>query len=323
MSREASNAVGNVVGIDIGGTKIDIAVADSTGRILARTRLQTHGERGPDQALTRIAAHVAELSDQVLELTGSAVEAHAAACPGVVQADRILMAPNLPGWENLALAQHLESVLGVDRVDVWNDVRAGALAELRFGALRDVQPGIYVSLGTGIAAALTMDGQVLTGAHQAAGEIAYLVPTSGTDDVTAGTERIDTDYAADDAPLEALVGGRALGERASALLGVPVTSQQLFARSDPASRALVEQSLDVLGVAIANLAVFIDPQRIVLGGGMMASARVVLPLIEQRVKQIVPFAPDVVAATFTEDASLHGAIALALDLAHLRDGRAG
>jgi glucokinase len=300
---------GNVIGIDIGGTNIDVALADASGAIRQRTRMATQADRGPQQALERIARLVDELSRWSTAIDGVPVVAHAAVCPGVVQAECILMAPNLPGWETLALARRLSRDLHVTRVAVWNDVRAGALAELRYGALRGVDPALYVSLGTGIAAALVVDGRVLAGFHHAAGEIAYLVP------VGAPPEHLGDHVGDTDATLEDFVGGKALGERASALLGGRVSASELFARTDSAARDLVGHSMDVLATAIANIAVLVDPERVVVGGGMMASADVILPVLADRLKRVVPFAPEVVAAHFTEDASLHGAIALALDTA--------
>lgn len=294
---------GAVIGIDIGGTKIDVACATDDGRILHRVRLETLASLGPSQALDRIADAVEELVRRASRVDGLDVHAYAAASPGVVKDSQILLAPNLPGWEDLALAHELAARLSVDDVAVSNDVQAGALAESRNGALRGADPAVYLSLGTGVAAALVIGGRVVPGAHRAAGEIAYLIPTGPQVAVPAG----------DAAPLEELVGGKALGEAATALLGFPVTAQELFRRRDRESRRLVEASLDSMSAALANIAVFIDPERIAVGGGMMASADVIMPALAHRLKNTVPFAPELVAARFTEDASLHGAVAMALD----------
>lgn len=291
-----------VIAIDFGGTKIDIALADATGGILHRVRLATEAERGPQQALDRVAAAVHEIRAHASR-QGRPVRGFAAVSPGVVQEDRILLVPNLPGWETLALERRLQSVLGVDSVTVWNDVRAGALAELRHGNLRGTDPGLYISLGTGIAAAVTVGGTVLHGAHQAAGEIAYTGVEAGPFSAAA------TDHA----PLENVVGGKALGARASELLGTPVDAAALFARTDEAARQIAHHALGVLAGAIANIAVLLDPARIVVGGGMMASADVLLPVLNAQIRRSVPFPPDLMEARFTEDASLHGAIVLALE----------
>ncbi|HEX4788559.1 MAG TPA: ROK family protein [Actinospica sp.] len=300
---QALTAGRTLIGIDVGGTKIDVALADASGEILHRTRLATLAERGPEQALARIAGAVRRLEKTAEETHGAPVAGWAAVCPGVIQDDHIQLTPNLPGWEKLAVSSRLAAELGAPRVRVANDVRAGALAEVRFGALRGVGTGVYLSLGTGIGAALAVDGRVLLGAHQAAGEISYVTP---------GDAPIDA-VAAGRAPLEELVGGRALGRRAAALLGAELTAEQLFRSTDPAARALVHETLELLARTLANLSVFVDPDTIVVGGGMMAAADVILPELGALVRAATPFPPELRPARFLEDASLHGAIALAAE----------
>jgi glucokinase len=291
-----------VIGIDFGGTKIELALARPDGTLLDRELLDTRAELGPWQALDRTVEAVRRLELRAREAHAATVIGYAAVAPGIVQSERILLTPNLPGWEDLALARELQGLLGLEHAPaVGNDVRAGAMAELRFGALRGTDPGLYVSLGTGISAAVTIGGRVLAGANRAAGEIAYIDP--GVAPRGPGS-----------APLEEIVGGRSIGERASALLGEQVTAAELFERAanDEAARAIVDETLDVLARSIANISALIDPELIVVGGGMMASADLILPAIGRRLAETLPFPPRVAAAHFTRDASLHGAVALAL-----------
>ena len=293
-----------VIGIDFGGTKIEVALARPDGTLLDRERLDTRAELGPWQALERAVEAARRLEARSREAYAATVIGYAAVAPGIVQDERILLTPNLPGWEELALARELQNLLGLEHAPaVGNDVRAGAMAELRFGALRGTDPGLYVSLGTGISAAVTIGGRVLAGANRAAGEIAYIDPGVGPRRGLGS------------APLEEIVGGRSIGERASALLGEQVTAAELFARAaadDEAARAIVDETLDVLARSIANISALIDPELIVVGGGMMASADLILPAISRRLVETLPFPPRVAAANFTRDASLHGAVALAL-----------
>ena len=282
-----------VVGIDFGGTKIDVALADAAGEVLERVRLATEAQKGAEQALERTVAAVQELAQRSANHGG----------PVLGYDDRILLVPNLPGWEHLALGRRLAAALGVDTVPVWNDVHAGALAELRHGNLRGADPGVYVSLGTGIAAAVTVGGTVIGGAHQAAGEIAYMVVESGPASAAASAV----------APLEEIVGGKALGERASRLLGTSLDAAALFARTDPAAQQVLQHALGVLANAVANIAVLLDPARVVMGGGLMDSADVLRPVLAAHLDRVVPVPPELLVARFTQDASLHGAIALALD----------
>lgn len=293
---------GTVIAIDFGGTKIDVAWADHAGRILIRQRLATLATGGPEQALERAASVVRDLIEDARNVDRPVVSV-AAVAPGVVHEEGIFLVPNLPGWETLALTHRLSELLEVAHVPVWNDVRAGALAELRHGNLQNSDPGLYLSLGTGIAAAITIGDNVLEGAHRAAGEVAYTL----VDDRPAGAAAHDPTL------LEEIIGGRALGLRASAHLGESVDAASLFARTDPQAQQLVHHALGVLAGAVVNMAVLVDPARIVVGGGMMASAAPILHALSARLSQDVPFPPQIAAAHFTQDASLHGAIALALD----------
>jgi glucokinase len=147
-------------------------------------------------------------------------------------------------------------------------------------------------------------GRLLAGANGAAGEIGYnLLSPQDTDGFAGGA-----------APLEEAVGGRGLGGRASVLLGRPVTAGELFAlaRENAQAKELLSSALDELSMHVANLAIALDPQRIAVGGGLVRSADVLLPALRERLAQAVPFPPELVAAKFDQDASLLGAIALAL-----------
>jgi glucokinase len=290
-----------VAAVDIGGTKIDVALAGGDGALLGRRRLATRGAEGPAAAVRRIAAAVGELGRE--HAIGSPVAAVGVVCAGVIQGDRVLLAPNLPGWEGADLAGCVREILGVATVAVVNDVRAGALAEVRGGALRGCRSGLYVNLGTGLAAALVTDGRVAEGAHAAAGEIGYVQPLGALGAWPAGSH----------AHLEAAVSGAGLAGRAANVLGEEVEPAQLFGRTDPVSVHVVHQALGALGTALVNLAVFVDPERVVLGGGLTASADVVVPVLEAYLRSGVPFPPEVVLGAFPRGASLMGAAALALD----------
>src|SRR4051794_19029628 len=188
-----------VVAVDFGGTKLDVATATLDGRLLAGERLETDAAAGADQAVDRALACARALRDATEELTGGRLVAAAASSPGIVLEDRILLAPNVPGWTDLPLAARLRDGLDLDAVVCATDVKAATLAEARWGALRDADPGVFLNLGTGLAAGIVLGGRVLAGANGAAGEIGYAL---------RGTE--DADGARDGrAPLEEHAGGRA------------------------------------------------------------------------------------------------------------------
>ncbi|HEX8854189.1 MAG TPA: ROK family protein [Thermoleophilaceae bacterium] len=290
-----------VLAIDFGGTKIALATADVEGHILEADRLDTNAGDGAaqaiDRALGRAAALVAATAGQCLAV--------GAVSPGIVYPDRVWLAPNVPGWEGLALAQLLRESLGVARVELANDAKAAALAETRWGSLRGFDPAVLLNLGTGLSAGIVVGGDILEGANGAAGEIGYNL-RGLADERGAADGR---------APLEEFAGGRAIGERGSRLLGETFRAADVFAHGDVRARLLIDEALAELSLHVANLAILLNPARIAVGGGLMSHADLVLAALERRISFAVPFPPELVPAQFLHDGPLRGAVALALEAA--------
>jgi glucokinase len=297
---------GFVLALDFGGTKIDVGTARPDGELIVSERIETRAERGAAQAVARAIEAALHLADRT---EGECIAAGAVS-PGIVEEERVLLAPNVADWERLRLPSLLSEGLGMPSVPVANDVNAAALAESRWGALADARVGVFLSLGTGVKAGLVIGGEVFEGAHGAAGEIGYSLrdPADG-----AG-------FAAGRAPLEEFAGGRALGLRASALAGIPLTAAEAFSHPDVPS-GFVQEWLAELTMHVANLAIALDPERIAVGGGLLAHAETILPALRERLAAAVPFPPEVVPARFLQDGALRGAAALAIDSALVKDLR--
>ncbi|TYC25161.1 ROK family protein [Micromonospora sp. MP36] len=268
-----------------------VGLADAEGHLLVQRRVPTHAEQGAPQALERALHLAAELVAGV----GGPLVAAGVASPGVVRPDGIDLAPNVPGWERLRLADAVRDTLGVARVAVDNDLNAAALAELRLGALRDADPGLVVGIGTGVAAAVTVGGTVLAGHRGAAGEIGYAVaggPWPGT--------MLELDFS-----------GRAL-DRLAGDLGVPGGAAGLAdaaERPGPARDALTAR-VDEVARHLATCCLLLDPQRVVLVGGVARSA-LIRRLLVDRLNEVLPHRPDVVLSRHADDAALLGALTLA------------
>jgi len=291
-----------LLAIDFGGTKVAVATADMEGSILKQARLDTHASQGAQQLLERTTGTAQALIERTMEEVGGQCVAVGVSTPGVVHDDGVLLSPNIPGWEQVSLRETMRASLHVPTVVAANDVKAAAMAEVLWGALKGADPAVFLSLGTGIAAAIVMGGRVVTGAHGASGEIGYNLRSV-----------LDTSGAANGrAPLEEAIGGRFIGERASLLLGEPLSTAELFAHPDIRARFLVDETLAELATHVASLAILIDPARIAVGGGLMSSGDVILHALTFRLEYAVPFPPEIVPARFLQDASLYGAIALAL-----------
>jgi glucokinase len=301
-STAAGSARDFVLGIDFGGTKIALATATLDGELMESDRLETDAAGGAIQAVDRALVRAEELVHASAGNGDSRCVAVSAVSPGIVFEDRVVLAPNVPGWQELKLPALLRERFGPVRSVVGTDVKAAAEAELRWGSLRGADPAILLILGTGIAAAIVVDGEVLQGAHGAAGEIGYSL-RGGSDHSGAADGR---------APLEEFAGGRAIGERASRLLGTPVTAADVFEHPDPRAGQLLDDALDALAVQVANMAILVDPARIAVGGGLMSQPDLILAALERRLSIAAPFPPELVPAQFVHDGPLRGAIALAL-----------
>ncbi|MFG2059234.1 ROK family protein [Micromonospora sp. NPDC048930] len=282
---------GLLLGIDFGGTKMAVGVADAQGRLLVQRRVPTYADRGAPQALER----ALDLAGELVAGVGGRLVAAGVASPGVVRPDGIDLAPNVPGWERLRLADAVREALDVTRVAVDNDLNAAALAELRLGALRDTDPGLVVGIGTGVAAAVTIGGGVLPGHRGAAGEIGYAVaggPWPGT--------MLELDFS-----------GRAL-DRLAEDLGVPGGAAGLATAAEqpgPARDALAAR-VDEVARHLVTCCLLLDPQRVVLVGGVTRSA-LIRRMLVGRLTEVLPHRPDVVLSRFADDAALLGALTLA------------
>ncbi|MEU0563552.1 ROK family protein [Dactylosporangium sp. NPDC006015] len=283
-----------LLGIDFGGTKMAIGIGDADGRLLVSERLPTLAARGARQALDR----ALDLAQKLVTDTGGTLHAVGIASPGVIREDGIDLAPNVPGWERLRLAEAVRDHLGVTRVSVANDLNAAALAELHRGALRDADPGLVIGLGTGVATAITVNGAVVPGYRGAAGEIAYAV--TGPDWPASPEPLLETDFS-----------GRALDELADRLALPDGAAGLCAAASRPGVvRDALVSRVDELARHVVTCCLLLDPQRLVLVGGV-ARDDLVRELLTDRLSHALPYPPEVVLSDFAQDAALLGSITLA------------
>ena len=290
---------GLIVGFDFGGTKLAVTLADKSGSRVAGEVLPTRADSGAEPAVRRaIASAQRLLADRAAVAAGVGV-----ATMGVTYDDHVELAPNVSDWDRLALPPLLDEAFGAVPVVIANDVKAAALAELTWGELRGVGTGIYLNLGTGIAAALVVGGVVLDGAHGASGEIGFWARSRADDAGVAGGR----------APLEEYVGGSGVLRRARNELGVDGGVAALAQLEDPAARAFLDDLYAEIALHTANLAVAIDPERVVVGGGYARGSAAVLEAIRARLDGFVPYPPELRLAAFGADASTAGAVALAMD----------
>ncbi|NIK58932.1 ROK family protein [Kribbella shirazensis] len=295
-----------VLGLDFGGTKIAVAAGDLSGRRLGATTIDSRvASGGAAEAMARCLTAARELLAEVAP--DDRLAGVGAATLGIPYDDRVDLAPTFPGWGELPFGRLIRDAFPGVPVKLTTDVKAAAEAELRWGALAGCDPGLYVNLGTGLAIAIVAGGTVITGAHGASGEIGYNLRAAA--DVYVGTDRRTI--------LEHVVSGQALETTGTARLGRPVTAADVFtlARTQPDAAVLTEDFVRELALHLANLAIAIDPARIVVGGGLVRSWDQLGPGVRRALDAAVPFPPELSVARFPSDAPLIGALALGVEAA--------
>jgi glucokinase len=283
-----------VLGLDFGGTKTAAAVCDTSGARLGAAVVTSLAEQGAQASFD----HGIQTARDLLatEAAGAPIAAVGVATFGVPSDDGVALAPAIDGWEALPIGRALRDAFPGVPVRLANDVKAAATAEVRWGVLAGADPALYLNLGTGLAAAVVSNGEVLTGYHGAAGEIGYNV-------------RDRADLPAPQIRLEDMVSGRALQQRALR------TAAEVFtmADTDDDLDGLITDFVDELAFHVVNLAILIDPQRIAVGGGLTRSWHRIGPRLGATLRAAVPYPPSLMLGRFPHDAPLLGAVALAVD----------
>jgi glucokinase len=298
-----------VLGLDYGGTKIAAAVCDLAGNRLAST---TVGSVGPLGARASFGRGI-EVGRDLLSVTtpGRDLVAVGVSTFGIPFEDRVELAPAIDGWDTLAMGRELRAAFPGTQVRMANDAKAAARAEVRWGVLAGCDPAVYLNLGTGLAVAIVIGGQVVDGVNGAAGEIGYNLRRVA--DVGLPLDRRSQ--------LEHMVSGQALADRAAGQGRGPaepqLTAAEVFAASavDSELDGLIADFARELAFHLVNLAILVKPARIAVGGGIVRSwARIRTPL-QHALRTGTPFPPELVVAHFPYDAPLLGAVAMALDAA--------
>ncbi|MEY4276211.1 MAG: hypothetical protein RIS26_674 [Actinomycetota bacterium] len=309
----------HAIGIDIGGTKIAGALVDENGVIVREARVPTPAH-DPDAIADAVVSLINELGE------GVEVAAAGVAAAGYVDAARanIVYAPNL-SWRNEPFKQKLESRLTIP-VFIDNDANAAGWAEYRFGAGRGYQHMVMLTIGTGVGGAIITDGNLLRGGYGVAAELGHIrhIPNgrlcgcgrngcieqygSGTALLRAAQELADSD------PIAGARLAELRDENQGQLTGAQV--YQAISEGDAGALSILSELGIALGKTIATLAAILDPEIVVIGGGVSAAGELLLgPMREAYLGSLSArgFHPELklVTAEFVNDAGVVGAADLA------------
>jgi glucokinase len=249
-----------VVAVDVGGTGIKAALLDSTGRVLRRIEARTPVAEGPTAVVQAVRAIARELSDDETVAAGVVVPGDVDAASGTAR-----YAANI-GWRDVPLRELLADDLGIPVV-LEHDVRAAGLAERMLGRARGAADCLLVVIGTGIAGVIVSGGTALHGAIGLAGEVGH-APVYPDGEACACGQR---------GCLETYASGAAIARRYRTAGGVGSAQEVVAARaSDPLAAQVWRDATRALGIELATCTMLLDPELIVLGGGLAAAGAALL-----------------------------------------------
>lgn len=305
---EINAAAGLAAAVDLGGTKLSVAIGDLLGNALAEATVPTD-TRGGTHVVEQVASQIEALTAQ-LAVSAKHLKIVVLGTPGVFHPEtaNILVAPNIPGVDEVDVPGLLSQRLGVP-VIIENDVNLAARGEQWRGHGTGVRNFVFIALGTGVGMGIIADGHLLRGARGAAGEIGYL-PIGGDPydprGFTLGT-------------FETAVGSAAIANRYVGFGGRRgATVRDIFAAletGDAAASATIEETARLIAPAIAAVTATLDPDMVILGGSIGVRQELI-EAVRRVLPRCTPSPPRVEASILGSRAGLVGALGVAVDRMH-------
>ena len=293
------------IGVDIGGGSVRMGLVSTNGRILVRSDFKTTdylGRRKLLAALIRTLDGLLRVAKKKnLKVTGIGIGA-----PGPIDVEKgfVYFFPNIPGWKNTPLKKILEKKIKLP-VFVDNDANVMALAEFRFGAGRGARTLIALTLGTGIGGGLVIDGKLYHGHSYSAAEIGHMVINENGPRCSCGNRGCVETYVGTNYFVRSSKNRKRLS---------PQSAARAALRGDADAKELWKETARHLGTALVGLVNILNPERIVLGGGIAQSGGLLFrPLkaaIRRKAFPIAAASVKVVAAKLGMDAGIIGAATL-------------
>ncbi len=282
-------ALQQVIGVDLGGTNIRVAVLDADGTMSHTTRTATKSDQGPDAVIQRIAQTI----EEVVEKSGvDASTPVGIASPGPLNPRKGIVhyTPNLPGWRDVPLVEKLESLIN-RRVALANDGNCATLGEMQFGRAKGLQNLIYLALGTGIGGGVVSEGILIDGKNGLGCEIGHTLVAIDGPRCNCGSigclEAFASGWAiqAEAYQVATTADGDLLHEIAGDGVIHAGVVAEAAAQGHAASIAILERAGRALGAAIGSFINMFDPEMVVIGGGVAALGELLMEPARKMVPQ--------------------------------------
>jgi glucokinase len=289
-----------VAAVDVGGTTLKGAVVDSAGTVRRERSRPTPAADGPDAVITALLGLIAELrADGEVAAVGVVVPGHVDAAAG-----RAIFAANV-GFRDVPLREIVAEATRLPAV-LEHDVRAAGVAEDELGATAGIANYVLAVIGTGIAAVLKTGDRTVAGAISLPGELGHIPVWPGGEPCSCGQRGC----------LERYASAAAISRRYAAAGGEPgLSAGDVLARrgNDPAAARVWSEAVEALALAFTTCTYLLDPELIVIGGGLSAAGEALLEPLREALAQLVVWrpVPDVQLSTLGARAGLLGAALLA------------
>lgn len=277
------------VGIDLGGTNLKLGLVSAEGEILDRLSTATEADRGPDHVLERMAQAVRDLCKQAGIDTGD-VAGVGVGAPGPLDSKNgiVLFTPNMAGWKNIPVRDTLHEKLRLP-IRLENDANVAAYGEFRCGAGSTVRNMFLLTLGTGVGGGIILDGRLHRGATDTGAELGHIVIQHGGRRCGCGTRGCLEAYASATAVVGRFREALDAGESSSLAGTEDVTCEDIFdaAQGDDLAARIIKETAEYLGVGIGSIIQVLNPEMVVLTGGMMGAGDAFLECVRRHVRETV------------------------------------
>lgn len=282
----------NRIGIDVGGTNVKIALVDSDGKIGYSNTIPTRAEMGYEYTINNMKQAIRDLMTET-KLSAKDIEGIGFGLPGQVdfKSGIVRLITNIPGWVEIPLAKMIEDEFHIPtRID--NDVRCAALGELNFGAGKGCENLICITVGTGIGSGLIINGRLVRGASNAAGEIGHIKlqmhdgPICGCGD-TGCLEAFASGPSIVAMAEEYIMGGKSTKYREMANGGAitPFIVAEAAKAGDPVARRIFTRMGEYIGIGMTSVVNLLNPERIIVGGGVADAGDILLTPLKETIKK--------------------------------------
>jgi glucokinase len=306
-------------GVDVGGTTIKMGFFETDGKLLDKWEIKTNTENGGVEILPDIAK---EIDNKLAQegISKADVQGVGVGVPGPVQEDSIVNRCVNLGWGIVNVAEELGALTGLT-VKVGNDANVAALGENWQGGAKGCKSAVMVTLGTGVGGGIIIDGKIVAGFHGAGGEIGH---------ITVNPDEIETCNCGQHGCLEMYASATGIVRMAKRRLAKnddettlrgfePLTAKDIFDEAkagDAIAKELVNDLGKILGATLAKVACVVNPEAIVIGGGVSKAGKILIDTVQEHFKENAFYAfkdTRFELATLGNDAGIYGCMAMLLN----------